>query len=262
MALFSSWWVRGALALVVVAVLAVGAWWIFVRSDAQLATAPLDFREVTATPSANESATPTPSPAAAAGNPSAVPEGLPGDVERFVIVPEHPSVEGATEAAYFADEQLAGLGLPSTAKGSTVDVSGQFFLGPDGISPEGASVIVVDLRRLRSDDSRRDNRVNGALQVVRFPEARFTAHRIDGYSGEIPEGQDVEMTLTGLTELAGVERELTWDLIARRSGDVITALATVNFLYADFDIPLLNIAGFVSVEEDVTLQVQLIAEKS
>jgi hypothetical protein len=60
-------------------------------------------------------------------------------------------------------------------------------------------------------------------------------------------------------DLHGVQRELTWDVLATRQGNVIAALATTSFLYADFDIPILNIGGFVSVEEDVTIQVQLIA---
>jgi polyisoprenoid-binding protein YceI len=68
------------------------------------------------------------------------------------------------------------------------------------------------------------------------------------------------MQLTGLLDLHGVEREVTWEVVAVRAGSVMTALATVNFLYADFDITPPNIAGFVTVEDDVTLQVQLITE--
>jgi len=56
-----------------------------------------------------------------------------------------------------------------------------------------------------------------------------------------------------------VQKEVTWEVEARREGDIITALATTNFLYEDFGIPVPNIGGFVSVEDDVTLQVQIIA---
>lgn len=180
----------------------------------------------------------------------------------YAIVADHPSVEGTTEAAYFAEEQLAGLSVPSTAKGATTDVSGELHLGPEGLDPTVPSVITVNLTNLRSDEARRDNRVNGALQISQFPEAVFTAERIEGWPGEIPEGEDVSLQLIGTMDLKGVQRELTWEVVARRQGEVISALATTNFLYADFDIPLLNIAGFVSVKEDVTLQMQVIAVAS
>ena len=42
----------------------------------------------------------------------------------------------------------------------------------------------------------------------------------------------------------------------------MTALATVNFRFEEFNIPVLNIGGFVSVEEDVTLQVQIVAQSA
>ena len=263
--MLNSWLFRGVVAALVLVVVAVGAWWFFIRSDEELATAPQDFRTPEATtesasdtPAAGETATPDSAgeemPAAGA----APTEGF----TTYAIVNNHPSVEGVTEAAYFADEQFAGLSVPSTAKGATTDVSGAIHLGPDGLDPGVDSVIVVNLTNLRSDESRRDNRVNGALQIGQFPEAVFTAERIEGWPGEIPEGEDVTLQLVGTMDLKGVQRELTWDVVARRQGDVISALATTNFLYADFEIPLLNIAGFVSVDNDVTLQMQIIAVAS
>lgn len=265
--MLSSWLFRGVAAALVLVVVAIGAWWFFIRSDEELATAPQSFR----TPDATTETSPTAPPAEAttetpdAMTPAASEEtptsaGAPTEgYTAYTIVADHPSVEGVTEAAYFADEQFAGLSVPSTAKGATTDVSGALHLGPDGLDPAVPTMITVNLTNLRSDESRRDGRVNGALQVSQFPEAVFTAERIEGWPGEIPEGEDVELQLIGTMDLKGVQRELTWDVVARRQGDVISALATTNFLYADFEIPLLNVAGFVSVDEDVTLQMQVIA---
>lgn len=59
-----------------------------------------------------------------------------------------------------------------------------------------------------------------------------------------------------------MQKEVTWDVKAKRDGNVLTALATVNFKYSDFGVTAPNIAGFVSVEEDVTLQVQVTAQQS
>ncbi len=256
--LVRSWWARGALVALLVLLGVVGVWWFVVRSTAEPATDPLPFREEgeTAAPVAADSPAATASPAeGAATGSSSSHEGY----VRYVIVPEHPSVEGRTEAWYLAGETIARIGVPSTAKGTTTDVTGSFVIGPDGLAPDATSEVVVGLASLTSDESRRDQRVREALEVDRFPTATFRIEEIIGWPGEIPEGEDVEFQITGTMDLHGVQRPLTWDVVARRRGDVITALATTRFRYEDFDIPVLNIAGFVSVEEEVTVQIQVIA---
>lgn len=239
--------------LVAVFVALAAAWWFFIRSDAKPATEPLAFRDSTPaaspSPTTPESSTATPATSGPTSSAST----------RYVIVSDHPSVEGRTEAWYLAGETLARIGVPSTAKGVTSEVSGSFSIGPQGLDPNHESKVVVRLANLRSDESRRDARVRDALEVTRFPEASFTIEAIEGWPGEIPEGQDVNLILVGTMNLHGLERTLEWKTVARRRGDVITALATTKFRYADFDIPVLNIAGFVSVEEEVTVQLQIIA---
>jgi polyisoprenoid-binding protein YceI len=231
-----------AVTLALVVIVAAGAgWWFFIREDAQLATSapaiPDDLRNA---------ASPTP------GSPGSAP--LSDGVQRYTILPEQ------SEAAYFADEKLASLPLPSRAKGSTKSVQGDLYLTSEGLDTSRESTFTVDLRTLRSDDARRDNRVQTqGLETSKFPTATFTATRIDGYPSEFPPGRDVDMKLTGLLSLHGVEREVTWEVKARKEQAALSALATLTFRYADFNIPLLNIANFVTVTDDVTLQVSIIA---
>lgn len=232
-----------AVLVVVVAVAGGSAWYFFVRDDAELASnapeIPTDLRTPPAsTPAAGTATAPA----------------LPGGATRFVIIPER------SEAAYFADEQLARLPLPSTAKGATTDISGEFVVTEDGFDPDNPATFTVDLRTLKSDEERRDNRVQDALETSRFPTATFTATGVEGYDPGAAEGVEQALTLTGTLDIHGVQKEVTWDLKARREGNVITGLATVNFLYADFGITAPNIAGIVSVEDDVTLQVQVVAQ--
>ena len=75
-------------------------------------------------------------------------------------------------------------------------------------------------------------------------------------------GAEQDVQLTGVLDLHGVQKEVTWDVKARHDGNVITALATTKFNFSDFNIPVLNIAGFVSVQDGVTLQVQVVAQAS
>lgn len=244
--------IGGLLAAIVIAAAAAGAWWFFIREDNELATnapaIPSDLR----TPAGGATAAATPS--IGGSTPAAA-----GDTQAYTIISER------SEAAYFADEELASVGLPSTAKGSTTAITGTFFLTKDGIAlaetPE--SSFKVDLTMLKSDKEMRDRRVQSmGLETDKYPLATFIAKTVTGYDASIPEGQEQSLKLTGTLDLHGVQKEVTWDVKARREGNVMTALATLNFRYSDFGIPVLNIGGFVSVQDDVTLQVQVVAQRN
>lgn len=236
-------------ALAVIAAVVVGGaiWWFAIREDNELATnapeIPTDITRTALTPAATAGTGTTPSPSGG---------------QAYTIIPER------SEAAYFADEKLANLALPSTAKGSTKDITGTFYLTEDGLAldPSQTSTFTVDLRTLKSDQDRRDNRVqNDGLQTAQFPTATFTAKSVTGYDPAIGEGGEQTLRLTGTLDLHGVQKDVTWEVKARREGDLMTALATLNFKYEEFGIPILNVAGFVTVEEDVTLQVQVVAQR-
>lgn len=246
MFLLKGWPFRIAGAVVLLIILAGAGWWFFVRSDNELATtAPEIPEEVKASSTPAAGASPSSSPGLAAG------------VRRYAIIPEQ------SEAAYFADEKLANLPLSSTAKGTTKAIEGHFYLGANGLDTSQESKFTVDLTTLRSDQSRRDNQVQQrGLETAKYPKATFVATKLEGYPTEFPAGQEVEMKLTGTLDLHGVKKEVTWDVKMKKEGEALSALATVNFLNADFNIPVLNIAGMVSVEDDVTLQVQVVAKAS
>lgn len=226
----------GVLVIAVVAAATAG-WWFFVREDAQFATSapaiPADLAAASGTAATSTSG------------------GL-----TYRIISER------SEAAYFADEKLASLPLPSTAKGSTTDISGEFHLTPDGLGLDASqpSTFTVDLTTLTSDKEMRDRRVQSTLQTDQYPTATFTATSVSGYDASL--GADAEQTLrlTGTLDVHGVQKEVTWEVKARKQGDVITGLATVTFKFEDFGMSPPNIAGFVSVQDQVTLQVQIVAQ--
>lgn len=235
----------GAVLAVVAAFVVGGAiWWFAIREDNELATnapdIPTDLTATSSTPAAGSSPAPS------------------GSGQAYAIISDR------SEAAYFADEKLANLQLPSTAKGSTTAITGTFYLTEDGLDldPTRTSTFTVDLTTLKSDQDRRDSRVqNDGLQTAQYPTATFTAKSVTGYDPSIADGEEQTLHLTGTLDLHGVQKDVTWEVKARREGDVMTALATLNFKYEEFNIPVLNVAGFVSVEDDVTLQVQVVAQR-
>lgn len=241
--------IRGVAAIIVLVAIAVGGWWFFVREDAELATnapaIPADLK--------------TPSASAVSGTPATTGTTTSGGALTFTIISDR------SEAAYFADEKLAALPLPSTAKGSTKDITGQFQLTADGFDLDTSkpTSFTVDLTTLKSDKGMRDSRVQSmGLETSTYPKATFTATEVTGYDASLPTGQEQTLRLTGTLDLHGVQKEVTWDVKANREGNTITALATLKFNFADFNIPILNIANFVSVQDSVTLQVQVVAQAS
>jgi len=234
--------IGGVLALLAIGAIAAGGWWFFIREDNKLATTSPAIPKNLATATTG----------AASGATSKA-----GDPLTFRIIPDR------SEAAYFADEKLASLPLPSKAKGTTKDIAGEFHLAADGfdLDPAKPSKFTVNLKTLKSDKDKRDQRVqNLALETGKFGTATFTASKVTGFDESIAAGQEQTLQLTGTLDLHGVQKEITWEVKARREGSVITGLATVTFKFADFNIPVPNIAGFVSVQDEVTLQVQIVAQ--
>ena len=222
--------------LVVAAVVAgIAVWYFAVREDAKLAT----------------QAPAIPTDLLRDGEPVAI-----DGVLTYRIIPEE------SEAAYFADEQLASLSLPSTAKGATNEIEGVFYLSEDGfaLAPEPASTFTIDLTSLKSNESRRDTRVQQARETRIYPMATFTISSVAGYDDSIPDGEEQVLTLGGVLDIHGVQNQVTWDVRARRDGNLITALATITFRFDDFGIRPPSFAGFVSVGDELTLQLQFVAE--
>jgi polyisoprenoid-binding protein YceI len=220
-------------AVVIVAVAGAAIWWFFVREGNKLATeAPAVPTEIVGTEAAG------------------------GDALTYTIIADR------SEADYFADEKLASLPLPSTAKGSTTAIQGEFHLAADGLDLDSTkpSTFSVDLTTLKSDRDMRDRRVQQTLETDKFPTATFTATKVTGYDASL--GADAEQTLqlTGMLDVHGVQKEVTWDVKAKKQGNVITGLATVKFAFEDFGMSPPNIGGFVSVQDHVTLQVQIVAQ--
>ena len=231
----------GTAAVLVVGVIA--GWWFFVRETAELATEPAEIpRELVG-------ATEPPADGAAADGSG------PSDSLIFQIIPEE------SEAAYFVDEQLASLPVPSTVTGTTNAIAGQLVFTADGaaLAAGNESTFTVDLTTLTSDESRRDNRVQDALETSAFPVATFMISGATGFDPSLPEGEQQNILLTGALDLHGVQHEVTWEVEIIREANVISALATVTIDFADFDVTPPNIAGIVSVGDELTLQVQLIA---
>jgi polyisoprenoid-binding protein YceI len=162
---------------------------------------------------------------------------------------------GASFVGYRVREQLASLPAPSDAVGRTDAVTGSLTI--DGLAITAVEV-TADLTQLSSDESRRDDRIRASgLETDAFPEATFTLTEPIAFETEPADGETVEATATGDLTLHGVTRSVEIPIQARRTGDAIEVVGSLEIAFADYDIAAPSFGGFVTVEDHGTIELQL-----
>lgn len=206
---------------------------------------------VAASTPAAATAAPTAPAVAATAAPAA------GGVLRFQLVPNQSS------ATFRVREQLAGVALPNDAVGTTRGVSGQISLRPDGSLVGEDSKITVDLRQLQTDNSRRDGYIKSStLATDRFPSAEFVPAQAIGAPHPLPESGEYAFQLSGPMTIRGAQKDVTWDVSARREGGNLTATATTNFKFGDFNLVQPRVPLVLSITDDIRLEVSLVASQA
>ncbi len=236
--------------LAVLAVAAVGvAYLSFFNDDAPDRLA-LSDQPVTTTPGTN--------PAAGSGGSTATTGSGGSD-----IVGTWRVVSGS-EAGYRVREKLAALPAKSDAVGRSPAVTGSVKVDRAGgaLTATEAS-FEVDLTKLASDESRRDNRIRtDGLQTNQFPKATFVATKPIPLPTETATGQAVKAPAEGDLTLHGVTKRVTIPLDVRVTDGKGELAGSLAFPMSDFDINPPNIGGFVTVDPDATLEFRLLLEKT
>lgn len=212
-----------------------------------LPTQPVGSYPAPANPTPAGDAYPAPTPAANPG----------GSIATFVIVPEE------TEASYSIEETFLNQNNAlNTAIGRTSAVQGQLSLNYADPTQSAFGEFVVDISTLTSDRSMRDNRIRREwLESSKFPLATFTVKEVRNFPANPQEGQVIAFQLVGDLKIKETSREMTWDVTATLTGDKLTGVATIAFLLADFNIPVPNVAGILSVTDGLTVTLNFTFKK-
>lgn len=231
------------LGVVLVALVAGGAWW-YLKDDAaervnlEDAAAEAEAQAGETDPTSGDTTDPV-GPTAAADDPSGT-----------------WTVSSGSFAGYRIDEVLTG-GVNNTATARTDQVSGTLTI--DGTVVDAAEVS-VDMGSLSSTDGNgiRDGRVRGALDTGTHPAATFVLTRpID--LGSVPtEGEAVSVTATGDLTLKGVTRSVDVAIEAQLSGANLLVVGNAPIVLADHDIEAPSAGRVVSIEDAGELEFQLI----
>ena len=161
-------------------------------------------------------------------------------------------------------EVLAQVRLPGDATLVTTVMKGAFVLNADGTFADG-SKITTDLTTLRSDQSQRDQFIkDNTLQTRRFPSAEFAPTKTSGLSMPLALSGDLSFTITGNMTVHGVTKEVTFTVKAMRDGAKLTATATAEptWRFADFGMSVPRAASVLSVEDEIRLEIGLVATET
>ena len=164
-----------------------------------------------------------------------------------------------SSAKYVVEETLRGL--VTNAVGTTNAISGEIYLTSTGLASGQTSQFKVDLSTLKSDESMRDNFIRqNTLQTSRFQFAEFTVKSLSGFPANYVENTQVEMTLTGTLKIKDVQKDVEWKVLARQSGNTLTATADTDILFRDFNMspPSVPVA---TAKDAIHIQIVLVARE-
>ncbi len=167
-----------------------------------------------------------------------------------------------SKASYHAHEQLVGNTLPSEAVGTSTAVSGSVVIAADGSIAADQSQITVDLNKLTSDQSRRDNFMKSdTLQVSRYPTATFVPREAPGLPSPLPTSGQLTFQLLGDLTVHGVTKPVTWQITAQFAASTVSGDATANVNITDFGMQPPKAGPVLSIEDALILELAFSAAR-
>jgi len=126
-----------------------------------------------------------------------------------------------------------------------------------------AATFTVDVSTLTSDRSMRDQRLHSiGLQSDRYPTATFTLTSPITLPATASNGQALQVSAVGDLTIHGTTQRVTIPMSARLSGSQIEAAGAITFPFSQFNMTPPNIGGFVTVQNNATMEFALIFQRA
>ena len=170
------------------------------------------------------------------------------------------SLQPGSVARYEIGEQFARLPTPITAVGETSAINGKVYFDPSGnISEYDASIIVVDVESLTSDENKRDNwvRRNGGIGS----EIYIILTKVSGHTWPLPDSGKMEVTIEGEMTISDITNPVTWNGLLGIEGSDITGSITTIITWDQFSLSKPRLPFIISVDDEITLELEVIATK-
>jgi polyisoprenoid-binding protein YceI len=195
---------------------------------------------------------------AAAGSvtgPTASREGIAGDwaVDADTGTFDFDSATG-TFAGFRIEERLTGIGS-TTAVGRTGEVLGKITI--EGTKVTAAS-FEVDTASITTNDRRRDDNVQSALSVSRFPKATFVLTNPVELGAEAANGKAIAVDATGTLTIKGVTKNVTIPLEAQMVNGTIVVVGSTDIVFSDYGVEVPRSQVVLSVDNHGIMEFQLL----
>lgn len=154
-------------------------------------------------------------------------------------------------------EELARLGS-ATAVGRTGQVDGSMTIAGNVLT---AAEFTVDTGSITTNDIRRDNKVQSALDIRRFPTASFKLTSPVGLGADAADGGTVEVTAEGDLTIHGKTRSVEIPLKARLVDGTVAVVGSTEIKFSDFDVDVPHSPVVLSVEDHGIVELQLLLKR-
>jgi polyisoprenoid-binding protein YceI len=159
-----------------------------------------------------------------------------------------------TFAGFRVQEELAAIGS-STAVGRTGDVTGSFTV-------EGTTVteaeFEVDLTTLTTNESRRDSRVQDALETDEFPAATFTLTEPLDLGEGAADGEAVSVTAVGDLTIHGVTESVEFPLEAQLVDGTVVLVGSIDQTLSGYDVEAPTAPVVLGIDDEFVLELQFL----
>ena len=99
-----------------------------------------------------------------------------------------------------------------------------------------------------------------SLQSDTFPTATFKPQNLQGLPWPLPKSGKYSGKLSGIMSLHGEIKPLTWIINVEFIDSTVIGTATTSFLFSDFAIQKPRVAIVLSVNDNITLEVNLLGQ--
>ena len=238
-----------------VAVLAVGAglWW-FLRDDAP--------EQVNLDNAVAANSGKGPARASGASGPATTAPGIDGT---WTVDANTGTVDFETATGSFAgfriDEELRTIGA-TTAVGRTRGVTGTVTIaGGVGSEEVTATDLTVQLTTITTNEARRDDKVQAALDTGPFPTATFRLTEPFALPPDAATGAKVSATAKGELTIHGVTKPADVAIEAVRKGDTVFVTGSTTINMADFGVQPPKMGPVLQVSDQAVVEWQLLLKK-
>lgn len=163
-----------------------------------------------------------------------------------------------TFAGIRIQEELASIGS-TTAVGRTGDVSGTVVIDATTVT---SADIEVDVTTITTNESRRDNKVQQALETSQFPTATFSLTQPIELGPDAANGDAVSVTGVGDLTVHGVTQAVEIPIEAKLVGDTIVMTASTEITFSDYGVTVPESPIVLSVDDVGVLELQLLLVRS